>query len=280
MDIELVTQEQAQDILSMRKNDNGVMGNQDTSSRPLIKIDRLPSNFIGYPKGTVISYDPITLGELEAINNGTNVDIERGIAMLLKAIHCNTLSSQDLYYWDVMYIGIKRKILAFGDTRGIACEVCPKCGTIVKKEYDYTDIDFKQLKVPDLPIITTIQGVKVEINLLTIKDFLELDEDSTNLDVYAKMIKNLDFEEALKLIKSCTGKDAKTIRYIDNILDYGIQPFKVKCDGIITHNKDNKDIQEPCNNEILLEVTSPFEVVFPEDEDFGYNDFEIQFGGK
>ena len=289
MDIELLTEQEAQSLLQVRKYDSGIVDGADVSMRPLVKVDRLPSGFKGYPKGTTISFDPITLNELEALNNGDSIDVERGIAMLLSAIHCNTLSVQDLYYWDVMYIGIQRKILAFGDTRGIALGVCPECGKIISREFDYTELEFKEVQAEDLPIITKIADQEVEISLLTIKEFLQLDEAKTDLDVYASMIKNLDHSEALNLIKNAYGKDAKIIRYVDKLLNYGLKPLKTTCDGeLIIKNPDydpkssnsNKEIIKPCNNTFDVEVRSPFEVVFPEDEIGGDLDFEIQFGRK
>lgn len=280
MDLELVTEEEAQDLLTVRKRDKGEIRNRDISEKPLVMVDKLPSGFKGYPEGTTISYNPITLGELEAINNGDNIDVERGVAMLLNNIHCNTLNSYDLYYWDVMYIGIKRKLLAFGDTTGIAYEICPKCGNLVKREFDYTELEFKELQVPDLPVITKINNTEVEIGLLTMKEFLELSEGKTDLDVYASMIKNLKHEQALELVKNAYGKDAKLLRYIDNILNYGLKPLTTKCDNKVktTENKKTKEVL--CGEEVKVEVKSPFEIVFPEDTNARYSDFEIQFGRK
>lgn len=287
MDLEIVTEQEAQNILDVRKVDSGSIENKDTSIRPLIKVDKLPSGFKGYPEGTVISYDPLTLGELEALNNGNSIDVERGIAMLLKAIHCTTLPAEELYYWDVMFIGIQRKLLAFGDTRGVIYEVCPKCGNVVEREFDYTELEFKELQVPDLPVITTINGTQIEVGLLTMREFLELSPDQQEFDVYAKMIKNMEDEKALNLLESAYGKDAKVIRYIDKILNYGLKPLKVECTGEITepnpsydskNKKSKKEIVKKCQNILDMEVKSPFEVVFPEDNDIGHTDFEIKFG--
>ena len=292
MDLELVTEQEAQDILTVRKRDNAsleqVQGS-DTSMRPLVKVDKLPSGFKGYPEGTTISYDPITLGELEALNNGENIDVERGIAMLLKAIHCNTLNSYDLYYWDVMFIGIQRKLTAFGDTRGIIYGTCPKCGSIVEREFDYSELDFKELLAPDLPIIVTLGDKKVEIGLLTMKDFLELQTDGTvtDFDLYCKLIKNIPYEEAKQLLTNLYGKDIKLIKYIDKLLNHGLKPLKTKCTNIITEKnpdynprskKSKKEIEVECGATVEVEVVSPFEIVFPQSETEGYNDFEIQFG--
>ena len=289
MDLELVTEQEAQNILQVRKYDSGNIQGKDTSMRPLVVVENLPSNFKGYPEGTVISYDPITLNELEALNNSSTTDIERGIAMLLKAIHCNTLPSEELYYWDVMYIGIQRKILAFGDTRGVTYAVCPNCGKVLQREFDYTELEFKELQAEDLPIITKLGGKEVEISLLTMREFLELSDLDSDLSVYAAMIKNLDREESLELVKNAYGKDAKIIRYIDRLLNYGLKPLKVQCTGEIIKQNPNydaknkeskKEITELCNEIVDVEVRSPFEVVFPEDEVIGHLDFEIQFGRK
>jgi hypothetical protein len=259
---------------------------ENVSNLPLTEVKQLPSGFKGYPEGTKISYTPLTLGELEALNS-SDMDFTRGIAMLLNSIHCNTVKVEDLYYWDVIYIGIQRKLLAFGDTRGVLYNQCPKCGNIVEHEFDYTEIDFHVLDVPDLPVCTKVNGIDVEFSLITIKDFLQINEERGELDLYARMIKNLPYQQAYELVKNCHGKDAKLIKYIDKQLGYGIQPFIIKCENIIeVENPDydpkkrgsKKVLKESCNEEIAMEVRSPFEVVFPQDTDDLDNDFEIQFG--
>ena len=185
-----------------------------------------------------------------------------------------------------MYIGIKRKLLAFGDTRGILYAQCPKCGNIVEKEFDYTELDFKDVQAPDLPIITTIAGQKVEFGLLTMKDFLEIDVEKGELDIYARMIKNMSYEKAYNLISNCYGKDSKLVKFIDKALNYGIKPFYEQCNGEIDNPNFDKQKKESktnpkkilCDEEVRVEVRSPFEVVFPEDTSDGYNDFEIVYG--
>ena len=119
------------------------------------------------------------------------------------------------------------------------------------------------------------------------KDFLQIEIDKGELGVYARMIKNLDFETAYNLVKGATGTDIKKLRFVDKQLDYGIKPFFVECDNKIEVQNPNFDpekenskriIQKPCAEKVALEVRSPFEVVFPEDEIDGYNDFEVQYG--
>lgn len=273
--------EEAQNILNGKIGNDTKVFNAETRNVTLIEINELPSNFKGYPEGTKISYEPLTLGELEALNSSDNIDVQRGMAMLLNSIHCNTLSVENLYYWDVMYIGIRRKLLAFGDTLGTLYERCPVCGEIVQKEFSYTELEFKQPNAPDLPIFLDIQGQELEFNLITIKDFLEIEIEKGELDVFARMIKNLPYEQAFELVSSCSGTDLRKIKFIDKETNYGLKPFFVECNGIIeTKSEQGENKKELCKNKVRMEVRSPFEVVFPTNIDFGHNEFQVRYGKK
>ena len=267
----------AKTMLKFKEGDISLL-NEDTSLSSHIDIKELPSEFKGYPQGTKISYKPITLEELEALNSD-DIDPARAVAMLLKSIHCTTLPVEDLYYWDVMYIGIQRKLLAFGDTKGTLYNRCSKCGQIVSKTFNYTDIEFKQMEAPALPMRMDVCGRKLEFGLLTMKDFLQIEIGQGELGVYARMIKNMDFEEAYEMVKNATGVDIKKLRFVDKQLDYGIKPFFVECDNTIeVENPDHSKKSIPCNNRVVMEVRSPFEIVFPEDETDGFDGFEVQYG--
>ena len=150
------------------KEGNASTLNENTEYVTDVVIKELPSGFKGYPENTKISYVPMTFEEIEALNS-SEMDPERAIAMLLKAIHCTTLPSYDLYYWDVMYIGIQRKLLAFGDTNGTLYKRCPKCGNLVSKSFSYTDLEFKELEVPALPMRMELTARQFHTILITIK---------------------------------------------------------------------------------------------------------------
>lgn len=243
--------------------------NENVELTSQIQVKELPSEFKGYPEGTKIYFKPLTLEELEALNSD-EMSPERAVALLLNAIKCTTLVSHDLYYWDVMYIGIQRKLLAFGNTKGTIYRRCSKCGNILSKTFEYTEIEFKQMEAPALPMKLEVCGKKLEFGELTMKDFLQIDAEQGALGVYARMIKNMEFEEAFDLVKNATGTDIKKLRFVDKQLDYGMKPFHVKCENIVN--------KKPCDNDMVMEVQSPFEVVFPEDEVDGYNEFEVQYG--
>lgn len=262
------------DILNVKGEETEALLNQD-SKLPLITVKKLPSDFKGYPKNTIIQYEPLTLGELEALNTD-EMEPQRAVAMLLNSIHCNTLPSEELYYWDIMFIGIERKLQAFGDTKGTLYSRCPKCGNIVSKQFNYTDIEFRQIQAPALPMKMEVCGKTLEFGELTMKDFLQIIPEQGELGVYARMIKNMEFKEAYNLVQSAYGVDIKKLKFADKQLNYGMKPFYVECNNAVKNPQTGK--MEACKEEVVLEVRSPFEVVFPEDSFEGDNDFEVQYG--
>ena len=159
----------AKNMLKIKEGDISLL-NEEVEHNSHIVVKQLPSGFKGYPEGTKISYKPITLEELEALNSD-EMDPARAVAMLLNAIHCTTLPTEELYYWDVMYIGIQRKLLAFGDTKGTLYARCRKCGNLVSHTFSYTDMEFKEINAPDLPMKLDVCGKHLEFSELTMKDF-------------------------------------------------------------------------------------------------------------
>lgn len=256
----------AKNTLEIHEGDISLL-NENTELKTMIDVKEVPSEFKGYPVGTKITFAPLTLEELEALNSA-EIDPARAVAMLLKSIHCTTLPSEELYYWDVMYIGIQRKLLAFGDSRGTIYNRCPNCGKLVSKTFSLTDLEFKQMEAPNLPMRMKVGGKELQFGVLTMKDFLQIQTEQGELGVYARMIKNLEFDEAYDLVRNATGVDIKKLRFADKQLDYGIKPFFVECDGE----------DKPCGYNVVMEVRSPFEVVFPEDETEGFDEFEVQYG--
>ena len=249
---------------------------KQTTQNPLIQVMELPSQFKGYPKGTTISFEPLTLGELEALNTDSDLDSTYAVAMLLNAIHCNTMNAEDLYYWDVMYIGIQRKLQALGNTRGTIKTRCPKCGNIVSKTFDYTELDFKFMQAQALPMRLDVAGQQLQFTQLSMKDFLQIDVSQGELGVYARYIENLSYEQAYDLVTHATGIDIKKLRFVDKQLDYGIKPFVVQCTNTVKNPVTG--VMETCDEQVVLEVRSPFEVVFPEDEFEGDTGFDVQYG--
>ena len=291
--------EKAIDILNVKGDEDIGLLSVPTPDVPVTYMDKLPSGFKGYPKGTKIGYKPITMEELEilSIEDESYNDEEENeskanlaVAYLLKSIVCNTLKPEDLYYWDLMYIGIKRKMLTFGGTTGTTFGRCSKCGSTLVRQFSYNELEFKELNVPALPMKLQINGREVHFGQITMKDFLQIDPTQGQIGVYARMIKNMEFDEAYAFVKSLYGVDIKKVKFVDNQLNYGLKPLETICEH--EHEEDNPNFNpnEPisetnkkkllvsCGEKNFVEVTSLFEVVFPEDTNGGADEFEVQYG--
>ena len=246
---------------------------------PLIEIKELPSGFKPYPKNSKVFYKPITLKELDILNSGS-LNIEQGYQFLLDSIVTQGFDKNELAYFDVVYIGIQRKLTAFGDIKGKYELICPKCGQTIEYEFEYTSLEFKELQVDELPIKLKLNNEELHFSVLNIKDFLQIEDVDKIIDVYARMVKNKSYEEAHKIIENLTGKEAKAILYLAEILDYGIKPLDIICknkiEKEIMDDKNNKKIiTEECNEHFKKEIASPFEVTFPEDTYVDLDQFKV-----
>lgn len=253
---------------------------QKITKKPLIEIKELPSGFKPYPKNSKIFYSPITLKELSILNTGT-LNIEQGYQFLLDSIVTQGFDKNELAYFDLVYIGIQRKLTAFGDTKGVYEIICPKCGQEIRYEFEYTSLEFKELEIDELPIKLKLNNEELHFGLITAKDFFNIQNSEDIAEVYSYMVKNKPQKEAKEIIENLTGKEAKVLMYLGQILDYGIKPLQIKCSNIVStveEKDDNGNLikkEIPCNHSFELEVTSPFEVTFPEDTYVDLDQFKV-----
>ena len=157
---------------------------------PLIEIKELPSGFKPYPKNSKVFYKPITLKELDILNSGS-LNIEQGYQFLLDSIVTQGFDKNELAYFDVVYIGIQRKLTAFGDIKGKYELICPKCGQTIEYEFEYTSLEFKELQVDELPIKLKLNNEELHFSVLNIKDFLQI-EDVEEAYFLTPVVKNVE----------------------------------------------------------------------------------------
>ena len=257
--------------------------------RVLVEVTQLPSNFLSYPKGSKIFYTPFTLGELETLNSGT-VNFGQALINLIDAITTEGFDKDDLAYFDLIYIGIKRKLTALGDIRGELTGYCPKCGQENSKEFTYTEIDFTQPKAPGLPAKLSAGNIELHFSLFTYRKWVEFSkrESSNRLDALAYMVTNHPYEKAKELINQLTGEDIICLDEIEVALDYGIKPMVLKCSGILEPGEPEIAIEGEreevlptiCGNTFNVEVTNPFDFTFRTCRCVVDTKSKIRFGGE
>ena len=237
----------------------------------LVEVEALPSNFLCYPTGSQVFYSPFKLGELELLNSGS-INFGQALENLIESITTVGFDKQDLAYFDLIYIGIKRKLTALGDVRGTLTGYCPKCGAENQKEFVYTEIDFSQPKAPKLPAVFNTDKGELKFSLLTYRKWVELSKlpDSGRISALAHMVTNLDYDDAKAALDALTGEDILFLDEIELALDYGIKPMHLECSGIIepeeepeVKGKKKKElVPTVCGNKFKVEVTNPFDFTF------------------
>ena len=81
---------------------------EQKSYLPEYREDDLPSRKLQYPKGVRVYYRPYTLGELLKINQ-YNFDEVELYEFILDGIKVTGMEKEDLTYYDVVYLGWRRK---------------------------------------------------------------------------------------------------------------------------------------------------------------------------
>ena len=223
---------------------------EDKSYLPEYREDDLPSRGIQYPKGVRVYYRPYSLGELLKINQ-YNFDETELYQFIMEGIKVVGMEKEDLTYYDVSYLGWRRKAVSMEASIVDTYSFCPNCDTKNSKSISLNDLDFVDTDVKAMPIKTKINGKDLKFRYITIRDYMELIKEDKHLDaisIYAKSVVDVPFEEAYDIIYNATGNDLEKLSLIDIMLYHGLQRLKFTC--------QNKE----CNQEYDVEITNSQEV--------------------
>lgn len=191
----------------------------------------LPSNNLQYPDGVNIHYYPFSFGEILKINQ-SNLDNFAMWKDILEGVDVQGMLAEDLTFYDVVYLGWRRKTSSLGASIVDVISYCPNCDTKNMAAIDLTKLEFVDVNIKAMPIKTKICDIELHFNFITIKNYLELvaKELHTNvLAIYAKSVTNKSYEEAYDIISSATGNDLDKIEVLNTILYHGVKPIDVTC---------------------------------------------------
>lgn len=210
-------------------------GKELPSGQSWMYIKELPSNFLGYPPGVVILYQPYTFAELDTINDG-KLSTAETLAFMSKGIFARGINIEDLYLGDVLYICLLRKLSSLGmDTFSVQYKHFEDgVETVYSKVFHLNEITFSNLKAPALPVSTKISGDHMEFEPLKLGKYLRLvnlglvgkDTSDEKFHLLASCVTNMEYEDALLHIKTAVGADITRLTYIDACLSMGVEPVK------------------------------------------------------
>jgi len=203
---------------------------------PWVEIKELPSKFLAYPKGSKILYRPFTYGEIVELAQSKLSDEEFARKILLPGIETRGFDKLDLVFADFSFITLLRYISSFPSYEFRISNKCYKCEKSINKSIRAVEIEYKDLEVPDLPIVANLSIGELHFMPLTLRNRIRLESDP-DLDinnpkhVIASLIVNYNIHEAIKLLKleDLLPEDVEIINEIDQMLALDIKPVSVKC---------------------------------------------------
>jgi hypothetical protein len=246
---------------------------------PEILIKTLPSGFIPYPKGCTIKYQPYTFGDLNRFNQSKLAMRDR-VDQVISGIF-TSFDKNLLTFSDFLFIGLLRKISTFGSHRFSVRFRCPKCKNIVNADLNPTELEFDDLKAPELPIVFTM-GSNAELHFtpLTVLDYIKLSELGLEDDTIASLaiqVRNRPFDEAKELISAATGADILHINDIDKLLFHGLKPVHIRCTAKIKSDKEDGE-EVPCRQLVKVDLQEDDDLIYPFRSDENASGDAIRFG--
>ena len=211
------------------------------TNKKTIKIESVPSKFVGYPEGSTIHLSGYGVGELRLISDSIEDDIE-WYNYVLNGIHTTGFPKEDITWPDFKFLGIQRKIITFEkDYIGIPF-YCNECGKTSVYEAPISSIEFKDIKIPKSPINIEFSFGVMVFDIIRYRHIIESlkSEDISYTSIYARTCLSHDQSEAKRLLTyETTGDDILLLRELDKIFDYGLEKIQVKCNSSGYVEKEN-----------------------------------------
>jgi hypothetical protein len=229
-------------------------------------IDKIPSGGIAYPEDWKISITPYSFGDILALSRAAETGIG-ALEKIISGVKCN-FDKDLLLPADVLYLGIYRKLVSTKHTKIEFKVECPACAKENKKVCELSELKFKELEIPELPIRAELDAGTLEfmpINLGLYKEVLKKFDGKPDW-LLAYSVTNMDRGAARDIIVSAIDIDKEILDEVTNLLDFGLQPIEFECQD------------EFCDNIISVRLEDPTTVVFPfRDDNHAIKD-RVKFG--
>ena len=229
-------------------------------------VEQIPSKFLTYPEKSTIKYRPYSYGEVKKISQSKHSKKDE-FNVILEGIECS-FDKMDLTVSDLLYLGLLRKISTLGTTKVEAKYDCSGCEKVVGKTFQLTDLNLKELEVPELPVVVDLDSGEFEFTPLTVKDCFDLidkDKVSDHISLLATMCRNKSFEEAYEIFFNCSSPDGMILEEVDKLLIHEVEPLEAVCS---------------CGAKTLIELDGGQALLLPFRESTDTPRDRVRFGNK
>lgn len=201
-----------------------------------IKMVEVPSRFLPYPKGSVITYRGYTYGELIRLNQ-SKLDVGGEIELILEGIRTEGFEKSELSYFDYLFVAMHRKLSTFDTNTFNLVFACDACGGDNRIEMDVMKVEFTDLSTPELPIVVDVGLDKpLMFKPLTVDSFIRLSRTELlgdQMEIFLEMIDPplppLEKEDMRKTLTDLPGRMMEVLLQVDTLLYFGVKPVEVQC---------------------------------------------------
>lgn len=266
------------------------------------EIKELPSLFKPYPDGVRIIVNTYSYREIKIFSD-SRIPTDKLYEIMLRGIHVEGMDPLLLTYFDFVYIGVLRRLSSMGAQRFMAPYYCPQCNRDGVHYFDLTEVGFKSIDAPDIPINVAFRSLgEHRFSPLSVGDYMELyrqgklyetdasgdvilktngKEIVNSISVLAMMALDVEFEDAYKIFDDVRDpKDREVLLKIDDLMDHGIEPLTFECRNRIEKAKPGTHPSEikTCNRKLFLDLAGGESLIHPFREHGEDDEPRISFG--
>lgn len=215
-----------------------------------VDLDKLPSAFLAYPEGAHVYYTGFTFREINNFNE-SKLGVTDAMRFVMKGVYTRNMPKDDLTFGDFLYVQFLRRMSALG-TNSFTVTIMPRAlqGESVSKTFEFEDIAFEMLDVPELPVVIEVNGQDMHFKPLTMGQWFKLfddkkgeeDEDDwfpDRLSLLAAQCVNMEYADALANVEGAKGIEIVLLEQVETLLDHSMKKIKVdyEVDGETKHEE-------------------------------------------
>lgn len=211
----------------------------------------LPSGGMTYPKDFKVSITPYSFGDVLSLTRAPEVGAG-ALDKILDGVKCS-FDKELLLPQDVLYLGIYRKLVSTKHAKIEFHVECSSCAFDNHKVVEMSALKFREVKIPELPIVAELSSGEMHFNPITIKQYKEVLKhhkgDSSWL--LANSVANMDSFKARDIIMNAVDVDKEILDEVTQLLDFGLEPIEFTCQD------------EFCGAKLSVQLEDPTTIVFP-----------------
>lgn len=231
-------------------------------------ITELPSGGKVYPEDWKISITPYSFGDILNLSRAMETGIN-ALDKIIAGVKCN-FDKELLLPADVIYLGIYRKLVSTKHSKIEFKVECPACMKENKKVVELQELQFKEVKVPEFPIVAELETGTLEFVPINLKNY-KIVAKKYNADpawTLAHCVQNMEPAAARDIIVNAIDLDKEILDEVTELMDFGLKPIEFECQD------------EFCDQMISVQLEDPTTIVFPFREDGRSAKDRIKFGSK